>query len=50
MEDLHYLILNYLQAGPCQAAAQVLEQEALQHQLLPRRTDIYGALDRKAQL
>ncbi|KAK9831147.1 hypothetical protein WJX74_004971 [Apatococcus lobatus] len=42
VEDLHYLILNYLQAGPCQAAAQVLEQEAIRHQLLPRRTDIYG--------
>ncbi|KAK9864164.1 hypothetical protein WJX84_009425 [Apatococcus fuscideae] len=41
-EDLHYLILNYLQAGPCQAAASLLEQEAIQHKLLPRRTDIYG--------
>ena len=41
--ELHFLLLHFLFAGPCQNAAQVLEQEAVDKGLLPLRTDIFGA-------
>ena len=40
--ELHFLILHFLAAGPCQRALRVLEEEAAQHGLLPARTDIFG--------
>jgi len=41
--ELHFLLLHFLFAGPCQHAAQVLEQEAVEKGLLPLRTDVFGA-------
>lgn len=40
--ELHFLILHYLASGPCTAAARLLEQQALEHRLLPSRHDISG--------
>ncbi len=42
--ELHFLVLHLLAAGPCQQAAAVLEKEALEHELLPTRTDIFGKI------
>ena len=41
--ELHFLLLHFLSAGPCQSAAKVLEEEAVAKGLLPSRTDIFGA-------
>ena len=40
--ELHFLLLHFLSAGPCQSAAKVLEEEAVAKGLLPSRTDIFG--------
>ncbi|KAK9915369.1 hypothetical protein WJX75_008121 [Coccomyxa subellipsoidea] len=40
--ELHFLILHYLSLGPCRQTAALLQEEALKHNLLPTRTDIFG--------
>lgn len=40
--ELYFLLLHFLGEGPCRQAAASLQQEALQHQLLPARTDFRG--------
>jgi uncharacterized Fe-S cluster-containing protein len=40
--ELHFLILHLLSEGPCREAAALLQKEALEHDLLPSRTDIFG--------
>ena len=42
LAELHFLLLHFLAKGPCRQAAASLQQEALQHQLLPSRTDFRG--------
>jgi len=42
-EEIYWLVLQFLGAGPCAAAAQALEREALALGLLPRRHDAQGA-------
>ncbi len=42
LAELYFLLLHFLAKGPCRQAAASLQQEALQHQLLPSRTDFRG--------
>ena len=42
LAELYFLLLHFLAKGPCRQAVASLQQEALQHQLLPSRTDFRG--------
>lgn len=40
--EVYFLILHYLSSGPCKEAAEVLEKQALEAELLPKRYDVLG--------
>ena len=46
--EVYFLILHYLSSGPCKEAAEVLEKQAIEAGLLPKRYDVLGEPSRTA--